>query len=267
MKTRLINLSTIVITTIALSLFAVSCEKDEIKQGRPDDAGIPDHAKIPDHVNLPDAAGVNTIKDIDGNVYPIVKIGEQWWMAENLKVSRYCNGDDIPTDLDNTEWQTAEDGAFAVYAHSDIDGLNSNQEVLEAYGALYNWNAVDDSRGLCPTGWRVPSPDDWTELIVYLGGVPVAGGKLKSTRTEPDDHPRWDSPNKDATNEYGFSALPGGIKSYYGNLGYIGSNGYWWSSYGYDNTAHAPSMTNSSSFMYLAAHHKVNGLSVRCVRD
>jgi uncharacterized protein (TIGR02145 family) len=177
-----------------------------------------------------------TVSDVDGNVYPIVKIGEQWWMAENLKVTKYNNRDDILTGLDDTEWLGTVGGAYAIYPHDgghsedNVEGIGSDEEMLAAYGALYNWYAVSDSRGLCPVGWHVPSEEEWNDLGNYLGGEPVAGGKLKSTRTEPLPHPRWRAPNGGATNESGFSGFPGGLRVSEGDFMSIGSAGYWWSS-------------------------------------
>jgi uncharacterized protein (TIGR02145 family) len=177
-----------------------------------------------------------TVSDVDGNVYPIVKIGEQWWMAENLKVTKYNNRDDILTGLDDTEWLGTVGGAYAIYPHDgghsedNVEGIGSDEEMLAAYGALYNWYAVSDSRGLCPVGWHVPSEEEWNDLDNYLGGEIIAGGKMKSTRTEPFPHPRWDNPNIDATNESGFSGLPGGMRVHEGSYINIGRYGRWWSS-------------------------------------
>jgi len=207
--------------------------------------------------------GTTTVTDIDGNVYKTVKIGDQWWMAKNLRVSRYRNGDKIPTDLSNSEWEDADYGASAIYLHSQIEGLNSAEEVEAAYGKLYNWYAVDDDRGLCPEGWHVPSREEWTELTEYLGGWDVARGKMKCTRTEPDPHPRWKNPNTGATNESGFSGLPGGIRNAFGYYGGIGEIGYWWRS-------------TKVSEIYLFYEDAIvdrfdiskrDGFSVRCLRD
>lgn len=219
-----------------------------------------------------------TVTDIDGNEYQTVMIGNQWWMAENLKVSRYLNGDAIPTNLSNSEWKNTTSGAFTIYPHGNVDGINSNEEMVAAYGKLYNWYAVDDDRGLCPEGWRVPSDNNWKQLEMYLGmsqedannigwrGASV-GGKLKSTRTESDPHPRWSSPNEGATNESGFSGLPGGRRDFSSGFSAIGNTGYWWSSterslslvwfrfLGYDG---------SSVFRY--DFYKYFGYSVRCFR-
>ena len=167
-----------------------------------------------------------TVTDIDGNEYQIVRIGNQWWMAENLRVTRYRNGDAIPTGLGAGEWEEADYGAFAVYEHAQIFGLSSDAEVAEAYGKLYNWFTVDDPRGICPEGWRVPATWEWNALGTYLAGsvgVQSAGLALKSARTEPDLHPRWAAGN-DATNDTGWSGLPGGRRLWDGRFSGIGTH-------------------------------------------
>ncbi|MBS4012612.1 MAG: fibrobacter succinogenes major paralogous domain-containing protein [Bacteroidetes bacterium] len=212
--------------------------------------------------------GGGTVEDFDGNIYPTVIIGTQEWMAKNLRVTKYLNGDAIPTGLNNTDWGNTTNGAYAIYPHSELDGLNSDAEVLAAYGALYNWYAVDDSRGLCPVGWRVPTDEEWTTLTNYLGGEGVAGGKLKSTRTSPDAHPRWESPNTAATDDFGFSALPGGSRFSNGTFYFIGYFGYWWSATEYDaSVAWFRIMNYYDSNVDRYYLGKELGFSVRCVRD
>jgi len=175
-----------------------------------------------------------TVTDIDGTTYETVKIGDQWWMAENLKVSRYRNGDSIPHVTDNAEWASLTAGAWSYY---EYDSTYHN-----IYGKLYNWYAAVDPRGLCPEGWHVPTEDEWRILETFLGGRRTSQGLMKSTRTDPDPHPRWDKPNEGATNESGFSGLPGGYRRADGNFrqpwndrvttGFVGS---WWSSTEYNN--------------------------------
>ena len=209
-----------------------------------------------------------TVTDIDGNVYQTVKIGGQWWMAENLRVTRYRNGDAIPTGLDVHAWQLTRSGAYAVYPHDDVDGINSDAEMLEAYGALYNWYAVDDLRGLCLEGWQVPSDSDWITLANSLVRWNVAGGKMKSTRTKPDPHPRWDSPNIDATNESGFSGLPGGTRGGLGTYHGIGRSGVWWSSTETDpDNIRTRFMQNRTGNLSMSFNQRLDGPSVRCLRD
>ena len=172
----------------------------------------------------------DTITDYDGNVYETVEIGDQCWMAENLKVTHYRNGDAIPTGYSDSEWPNLSTGAYAVYPWDNDDASQNTCEgdCTEVYGNLYNWYAVDDTRDICPEGWHVPTDTEWTELEDYLGG---AGGKIKSTGTIENGDGLWYSPNLGATNESGFTALPGGYR--HGNYGYYDNMGYYvylWSS-------------------------------------
>jgi len=173
----------------------------------------------------PDSTG--TVTDIDGNVYKTVKIGNQWWMAENLKVTRYRNGDPIPNITDNHTWVDLSTGAYCNY-NNDISNVAT-------YGRLYNWYAVDESRNIAPAGWHVPTDDEWKQLEIYLGMSPTEadethwrgtdeGGKLKETGTT-----HWYSPNTGATNESGFTALPGGYRVS-GGFSSLGFGAYFWSS-------------------------------------
>ena len=134
-----------------------------------------------------------TITDIDGNSYRTVIIGEQEWMGENLKVTRFNDGKEIPYVPEMDEWTRVTGPAYSWY-DNDI----SNKDT---YGALYNWFAVSSGK-LCPAGWRIPDDSDWEVLTDFLGGLSVAGGKLKETGTS-----HWTLPNSGATNETGFSAL------------------------------------------------------------
>jgi len=142
--------------------------------------------------------GEPVCEDIDGNVYETIQIGDQLWMAENLKTTHYNNGDEIPYPS-NEDFGSFDEGQYGVY-----DNDPSNADV---YGNLYNFAAVDDDRGLCMEGWHVPSDGEWTVLTDYLGGSSVAGGKMKE---EGLDH--WNSPNTGATNESGFTGLPAGYR-------------------------------------------------------
>jgi len=141
----------------------------------------------------------NEVTDIDGNIYKTVKIGSQVWMAENLKVTKYRNGDPISNVRDNNAWKTCATGAYCWY--------NNDKTVNKAtYGALYNWYAVSDSRNIAPEGWHIASNDEWTTLTTYLGGVCKAAGYIKET-----DFIHWNSPNAGATNSSGFAARRGTV--------------------------------------------------------
>ncbi len=163
------------------------------------------------------------VEDIDGNCYETVQIGEQLWMAENLKTTRYNNGDEIPTGFTNSDWQDLHDtetGAFAVYP---TDGDDASQEICgdncaDVFGNHYNYYAIYDGSGrnICPDGWHVPSNDEWTNLITYFdidadpdviwgNQSEIAGGMLKDTGTIEDGDGLWYSPNEGATNESGFT--------------------------------------------------------------
>ena len=227
--------------------------------------------------------GIETgrVIDVDNNEYKTVKIGEQWWMAENLRVTRYQNGDEIHAGLNNNAWKNTTTGTFAVYPYESLEGINSSDEMLELYGALYNWYAVNDERGLCPVGWRVPTDGEWKKLELYLGiseqevgktgwREKSEGGKLKSTRTAPGSHPKWNDPNLAATNETGWSGLPGGYRDSGGDYSNIGIFGRWWSS-----SEHVPGDyyavfrslgTNYSTISRFVAL-KLHGFSVRCVKE
>jgi len=199
-----------------------------------------------------------TVTDIDGNVYNTVTIGTQVWMQENLKVTRYRNGDSIgtttPATLD-TQYEISPKYQWA------YDGDESK---VTTYGRLYTWYAVTDSRAVCPTGWHLPTDDEWTTLTGYLGGESVAGGKMKEIGTS-----HWDSPNTGADNSSAWTALPGGNRSYYGSFYLIGSHGFWWSATEYDATnAWGRSLNfGGASANRGGSTYKGLGYSVRCVRD
>jgi len=197
----------------------------------------------------------DVVTDYNGNVYSTVAIGTQVWMAENLKVTHYLNGDAIPNFTYATEWYNLTTGAYCNY---DNDANNAT-----TYGSLYNWHAVNDSRDIAPEGWHVPSDAEWQTLVDYLGGSSVAGGKLKETGTT-----HWNSPNTGATNESGFSALPGGYRNYDGTYGYMGYDAYFWSSTEHDND-HAWFRTLGGSYSDIYRYYGNNecGFSVRCLRD
>jgi uncharacterized protein (TIGR02145 family) len=209
-------------------------------------------------------AWTGTVADIDGNVYRTVGIGGQEWMAENLRTTRFVDGRTIEHLLTVEQWtdSTVVDSTIGGWAHY---GNNASNDAT--YGKLYNWYAVDDPGGLCPTGWRVPSDADWSVLLNHLGGSGAAGGKLKSSRTEPAPHPRWNSPNAGATNETGFSATPGGLRVHDGQFGFFGTNGQWWSSTSQHwYVAYSFQMSHTSGVVGRGPSSKPTGMSVRCVR-
>jgi len=206
--------------------------------------------------------GQDTIIDIDENVYETVQIDEQLWIKENLKVTHYRNGDEIPTGYSDAVWENLTTGAYAVY--------DNNENNADIYGYLYNWYAVDDERGICPANWHVPTDGEYAALSHYLGGTSVAGGKLKEcTEGSCPASEYWYSPNTGATNESGFTALPGGAHYYYyENSRHIGYNSSFWSSTEYgSNDAWHRGLESNDSTIYRRDYGKDSGFSVRCVRD
>jgi len=195
-----------------------------------------------------------SVTDIEGNVYPIVVIGSQTWMKENLKTTKYRNGDAIPNVTDNTAWLNLSSGAYCWY--------NNNYGTYGAtYGALYNWYTVSDNRNVCPIGWHVPSDGEWTNLTEYLGGESVAGGKMKEIGST-----HWNSPNTGATNESGFTALPGEERNDLFSS-QIGRYGFWWSSSVNTNPWYRGLFYNQSYIYVNSDCTKNYGFSVRCIKD
>ena len=196
------------------------------------------------------------ITDIDGNVYKTVSIGNQTWMAENLKTTHYQNGDPIPCITDTAAWKALTTGAWCDYENSADNGTK--------YGHLYNWYTVSDSRNIAPKGWHVPTDDEWTTLTTYLGGDSIAGGKLKEAGTL-----NWKSPNTGATNETGFSALPGGVRAgINGKFFDVGFKDNWWSSTENKGVAWNRYLNKNSSNMNRTNNRGKNcGFSVRCIKD
>jgi len=236
MKRQTISIFPLLIMGVFL-VFASSCEKDDDNSA----------------VFNPDVS-YGTMTDQDGGVYKTVTIGTQTWMAENLKVTTYNDGTTIPNVTDATAWSELTTGALC-----DYENTPSNSAT---YGKLYNWYAVNTGK-LCPTGWHVPSDAEWTTLTDYLGGASVAGGKLKETGTT-----HWNSPNTDATNETGFTALPGGLRFNIGAFHFIGGYGNWWSATeGSATHAWDRNMDSRYSSVGRSNFDKELGFSVRCVRD
>jgi uncharacterized protein (TIGR02145 family) len=197
--------------------------------------------------------------DIDGNGYNIVLIGDQIWMAENLEVTHYNNGDEIPTGYSSSGWSNISIGAYAVY--------NGNPINANIYGNLYNWYSVNDEREICPEGWDVPTDNKWTELTDFLGDN--AGGKMKATGTIEGDDGLWYAPNTGATNESGFNGLPAGYRyGHSGNYTSIGNYGYFWSaSASSPGNAWYQTQHYDNSIVGRNDMNKPCGLTIRCVRD
>ncbi len=202
-----------------------------------------------------------TVTDIDGNSYKTVRIGDQWWMAENLKATKFKDGTPIPLVTDKTEWCGLTTPGYCWY--------NNDPNNKSVYGALYNYYTVQTGK-LCPDGWHLPTSDEWHTLTIYLGGLSEAGGKLKETGTI-----HWANPNTGATNESGFTGLPGGFRSQVNGVYYwINLSGEWW-----EIGSSSPPNETSLIFVeydnseigrgYPSPHDaaKKRGVCVRCIKD
>jgi uncharacterized protein (TIGR02145 family) len=230
MKRKLINpLFLLLVISIGFLFLSNSCKKDEIEVGK--------------------------VSDMDGNSYKTVKIGNQWWMAENLKTTQYNDGTLIPLITDDLTWKGLTNGAYCWYGN-----YIANKTV---YGALYNWYAINTNK-LCPTGWHVPAYEDWKTLRNYLGGRTGTSGKLKEIGTK-----HWISPNDGATNETGFTALPGGYRHPLGPFLELGSGGYWWlTTETTPETAWSIIISGGGTFLFEERNfEKMWGFSVRCIKD
>jgi uncharacterized protein (TIGR02145 family) len=207
---------------------------------------------------------------MDGYSYSVVEIGDQCWFAENLRTTIYANGDVIPAGLTDGEWTSTTSGATAVYGEDsgcdnyspDIDACDEAQSLAE-YGRLYNWYAVDDARGLCPSGWHVPTDGEWTDLENYMSSQGYSGTEgtaLKSTYG-------WYN-GGNGTDDFGFSALPGGPRDRYDGLfSDAGDSGYWWSSSPSGGDAWNRNLSGHDPDILRSNNNPRYGFSVRCLRD
>lgn len=200
---------------------------------------------------LADAASTRQmVRDVDGNSYPVVQIGSQWWMAKNLRSTHFSNGDPIPFLDPAVHWSEASSPASSAY-----NGLLA--EYGERYGLLYNAHAAADDRNICPPGWRVSTIEDWQLLAETLGED--AGGKLKSPRT-------WEYPNAGASNLSGFAALPAGLRDTNGHYGELHFKTLFWApNPTVKGDLQASILTHESAEVQLQEANPAQGLSIRCV--
>ncbi|TVQ89869.1 MAG: hypothetical protein EA393_06445 [Bacteroidetes bacterium] len=228
--------------------------------------------------------GFPTVSDADGNLYNTVKIGNQCWIKENLRTSKYSNGNPILTGLSESEWQNTTSGAYAIFDHEHpmAEGIDSPEQMASLYGKLYNWHAVNDSRGLCPAGWHVPTDSEWNTLTTYVGSINSSniGNQLKSCRQlnsplgeecDVTDHPMWyEHSTHHGTDDFGFLGYPAGMREYLGGtFSFLGFSGYWWSSTQDDSGFYAwyRDLFFNSGSMQSTLSFKNIGISVRCIKD
>ena len=204
-----------------------------------------------------------TVTDIDGNVYKTVTIGSQVWMAENLKTTKFRNGDPIPLITDAAAWASSTTGAYCNY---DNDEANA-----EVYGRLYDWKSANDPRGICPEGWHIPTDEEWKILEGVADsqfgiGDPVWEGTSSRGYDAGMNLQSESIPN--GTNITGFSALLGGIRALNGTFSLFGNTGDFWTSDEFDgNNAWNREVNGNTPFVARTKVSKSNGFSVRCLQD
>ena len=198
-------------------------------------------------------ANTTSVSDVDGNVYQTVTICNQTWTKSNLNVSKYRNGDVIPQVTDPAAWANLTTGAWCYYNNDPANG--------PIYGKLYNWYAVNDPRGLAPSGWHVPTDVEWTSLANCLGGEAVAGGKMKATTL-------WDSPNTGATNSSDFTSLPGGVRYPNGSSQFQGYSSNYWTSTLNNTTAFFRNNVSVNATLFRGTDGDFKtAISVRCIKN
>jgi uncharacterized protein (TIGR02145 family) len=213
-----------------------------------------------------------------GYDYATVLIGDQCWFAENLRSENYDNGDAIPAGLSDSEWSSTTSGATAVYGEGSStcytytpDGDACDEAwSLNEYGRLYNWYAVDDARGLCPSGWHVPTDGEWMTMEMALGMSESEANDTGWRGTDQGTQMKTDygwSGGGNGTNSSGFSGLPGGFRNGDGSFYSAGGNGYWWSSSPYGSLAWGRVLNDDNEDVYRGSTNRRDGFSVRCVRD
>lgn len=200
------------------------------------------------------------VTDIDGNIYQTVIIGNQVWMAENLKVTHYRNGDEIPNITGKFQWSLLVTGAYSGYENADV--------AAETYGYLYNWYSIDDSREIAPEGWHVATDEDWKELEINLGMTQIEADMTSFRGTDEGDRLKatnWGN----GTNESGFTALPAGYRisnnSFFTDIGQVAV--FWSSSETGEFGAWHRFLYYSGSDINRNFGSKRQGFSVRCVKD
>ena len=184
-------------------------------------------------VNVLIGGSAGGVVDIDGNVYETVIIGGQEWMKENLRVTRYRDGTPIPTGLDNKNWAETTSGAYSIYPYGNAEGIDSKEQMVATFGLLYNWYVVDNPKGVCPDGWRVPTDNEWKELELTAGMTEseVAGAAWRgSIAPLLKSAEGWIGESEPGTDDFGFSVMAAGARYPDGSYNRFGTYAYFWTS-------------------------------------
>lgn len=241
----------VLVTFYGLLILFMSCEKN--------------NKEIDDTLNY------GSVKDIEGNTYKTIEIGDQIWMAEDLKCTKYNDGSEIHLIANNSQWENNLDGAYSWYNNEPGDST--------VYGALYNWYIIDPNNGknICPDGWHIPTDIEWTQLIAHFDpSAPVtyyiqselSGAYLKTTGNLRDGNGLWTYPNGTVNNSSGFSAIPGGVRGANGLFAERGNISAWWSStIKSESDALDRSLTNVNGRVFKDDAPKKVGYNLRCIRN
>ena len=246
------------LTFISISFF--SCKKETSPVSKPNTSDV-DTTKSFTSIGTPIGKFGTTIFDKDGNMYKTVIIGNQQWMAENLKTSKYNDGSVIANVSNNDGWSQLTNGAWCYY--------NNDESNKVRYGKLYNWYVIDAStngnKNVCPTGWHIPTNTEWMTLLDFLEGKNVAGIKMKEVGSK-----NWVSSNIESTNTSLFTGLPGGKRRDDGNFIEVGFSGYTWVSAisSASSTLRASvGLSYSDGRVNIGNDYKNTGNSIRCIKD
>jgi uncharacterized protein (TIGR02145 family) len=195
----------------------------------------------------------STMTDVENNTYKVITIGDQVWMAENLRSTKFRNGDLIPTSLADVSVEANPEYQWA---------YNADETLVPEYGRLYTWYTITESRNLCPLNWHIPTDLEWENLKTFLGGESAAGNKLKEAGTS-----HWESPNTNANNETGFTALPGGYRTVSGQFVSLHLSNYLWSTSPDSLFALGQGLHFDDALFAKGGYYRAAGVSVRCIRN
>lgn len=238
--------------------------------------------RVEDETSVTAEFRTEIVTDIDGNEYETVLIGDQLWLRESLITTKYTDGSLIKSNLSALEWENTNEGAFTIYDHSLVNGIDSEGDMIEKYGVLYNWYAIQDERKICPEGLDVADNDDWSELISFVSESSNESANSLKTRRQinsplgdpwaTEEHPRWDENTEHyGKDEVNFTALPMGFANENKIYQRIGESVNWWSKTPFSafpsNSVSGVSLISNSGDVRADLVNRNYGLGVRCVKN